>query len=430
MMGLIKLSCCLFLMLFVFGCGAPSEKKDISKPAIYGSYKSNVTAMVDVYTADHYTRRLKNGYGFYVAPDVVVAPLSLVKGAYRVKISPTGTSQMFPVKGYTAYDLNRNLVALKVQRKNNNFIKRYRFSDVPSDTLYTLFRKSRQLMVNKTKIDSLVQSDSVSYYAVEASLESGKPAFFLQHALAGMVLNDDGSSFRVIDACWIDTLLAHQLKQPKPVIDLSGKTNKVYPSYKTIQGFRIVTDQGAIVIRLYDDTPLYRDNFIKLVADQFYDSLLVHRVLRGFLIQTGAADSRYALPEDIVGWQGPGYTLPMKVVPGIFHKRGAVAASKLPDARNPRNTSDGSQFYIVSGRPFTDDELDDLEQEKGITYTAEQRRVYTTVGGAPYLDNDYTVFGEVVSGMSVVDRISMAQTDADDRPVDDIRIIRVEMIRK
>jgi cyclophilin family peptidyl-prolyl cis-trans isomerase len=366
-----------------------------------------------------------------VAPDVVVAPLSLVKGAYRVKFSPTGTKQMFTVKGYTAYDLSRNLVALKVQRKNDEFIKRYRFSNIPSDTLYTLFRKSRQLMVKKTKVDSLVQSDSVSYYAVQASLASGKPAFFSHHALAGMVLNDeDEDLFRVIDACWIDTLLAHQLKQPKPVIDLSGKSDKVYPSYTTIQGFRIVTERGTVVIRLYDETPKYRDNFIKLVSDQFYDSLLIHRVLRGFLIQTGAADSRYALPEDIVGWQGPGYTLPMKVVPGIFHKRGAVAASKLPDARNPRNTSDGSQFYIVSGRPFTDDELDDLEQEKGITYTAEQRRVYTTVGGAPYLDNDYTVFGEVVSGMSVVDEISMVQTDSDDRPVDDIRIIRVEMIRK
>jgi cyclophilin family peptidyl-prolyl cis-trans isomerase len=430
MMRLVKLSGSLFLLLFVFGCGAPSDKKEVFKPMAYGSYRSNVTAMVDIYTADHYTRRLKSGYGFYVAPDIVVAPLSLVKGAYRVKIAPTGTKQMFTVKGYTAYDLNRNLVALKVQRKNDDFIKRYRFSKEPSDTLYTLFRKSRKLMVAKTKVDSLVQSDSVSYYAVEASLESGKPAFFLQHALAGMVLKSEGSPFRVIDACWIDTLLAHQLKQYKPVIDLSGKTNKIYPSYTTIQGFRIVTERGAIVIRLYDDTPLYRDNFIKLVADQFYDSLLIHRVLKGFLIQTGAADTRYALPEDIVGWQGPGYTLPMKVIPGIFHKRGAVAASKLPDARNPRNTSDGSQFYIVSGRPFTNDELDDLEQEKGITYTAEQRRVYTTVGGAPYLDNDYTVFGEVVSGMSVVDKISMVPTNSDDRPVDDIRIIRVEMIRK
>jgi cyclophilin family peptidyl-prolyl cis-trans isomerase len=429
MMRLEKLFGYFFVLLLVFSCGAPS-KKEVSKPVVYGSYGSNVAAMVDISTADHYTRRLKNGYGFYVAPDIVVAPLSLVKGAYRVNISPTGTKQKFIVKGYTAYDLNRNLVALKVLRKNDKFIKRYRFSDLPSDTLYTLFRKSRQLMVQKTKVDSLAQSDSVSYYAVEASLESGRPAFFLQHALAGMVLNDEESPFKVIDACWIDTLLAHQLKQPKPVIDLSGKTNKVYPSFTTIQGFRIVTEQGTIVIRLYDATPLYRDNFIKLVADQFYDSLLIHRVLKGFLIQTGAADTRYALPEDIVGWQGPGYTLPMKVVPGIFHKRGAVAASKLPDARNPRNTSDGSQFYIVSGRLFTNEELDDLEQEKGITYTAEQRRVYTTVGGAPYLDNDYTVFGEVVSGMSVVDKISMVPTNPDDRPIDDIRIIRVEMIRK
>jgi cyclophilin family peptidyl-prolyl cis-trans isomerase len=197
-----------------------------------------------------------------------------------------------------------------------------------------------------------------------------------------------------------------------------------------VSGFKINTTMGNFVIRLYDETPAYRDNFIKLVSDDFYDSLLVHRIIKDFLIQTGAADTRNAGRDDVVGWQGPGYSIPMKVVPGIFHRRGAISASKLPSERNPRNFSDGSQFFVVCGRLFTDKELDDLEKEKGIKFTSEQRTVYKTIGGAPYLDGDYTVFGEVVSGMEVVDKIAGLKVYNVDRPEVDVRIRNIEILKK
>lgn len=405
-----------------------SQKSKEDKVVTFGSYQENVLGMVDIHTFDHYARRLNQGYGFYVADHVIVAPLSLIKGAYRVKIAPLGTTQMFDVAGYTAFDLTNNLVALRAQRKNQNYID-IKLEVPEEDTLYTLFRSSGRLMVRKS---TTVASDSVAYL-LKSALEVGKPAFFGNHALAGIVQCVDGDNCQqisVLKLASIQKLLKSQTAYPQPVIELSGKSDKVYTSYKEIAGFRFVTDMGNFTIRLFDETPLYRDNFIKLVEDQFYDSLLVHRVLANFLVQTGAADTRYATPEDVVGWQGPGYTLPMKVLPNIFHKRGAVAASKLPDARNPKNSSDGSQFYIVSGRIYTSHELDELETQKGIRFSSEQRRVYTTIGGAPHLDNDYTVFGEVWAGMDVVDRISGVETYQTDRPKKDIRIKRVETIRK
>lgn len=182
-------------------------------------------------------------------------------------------------------------------------------------------------------------------------------------------------------------------------------------------------------MRLLDQTPEYKENIIRLVTDQFYNSLLVHRVLSNYLIQTGAADSRHAGPDSQVGWQGPGYTIPMHLVPGIFHRRGMVAASKLPQDHNKSNRSDGSQFYIVSGRKFSNKDLDEIEKEYHKKFSAAQREVYSTVGGAPYLDDDYTIFAEVTSGMDVVDRIAALPLNGD-RPIQDVRIYRATLIRK
>jgi cyclophilin family peptidyl-prolyl cis-trans isomerase len=186
---------------------------------------------------------------------------------------------------------------------------------------------------------------------------------------------------------------------------------------------------GNITIKLFNETPEYRDNFIRLAKEGFYDSLLIHRVIADFGIQTGAADTRYADPDDNVGWKGPGYTIPAHIVPGLYHKRGMIGSPRKPDTKNRRRRSDGSQFYIVSGRKYFDEELDELEEQNNYTFSAEQRQAYKTVGGAPHLDGSYTIFGKVVSGMDVVDKIVKVETDKRWRPVKDIRIKRVVILK-
>jgi cyclophilin family peptidyl-prolyl cis-trans isomerase len=247
---------------------------------------------------------------------------------------------------------------------------------------------------------------------------------------------------------------------------------------------RIKTTEGDIIVKLYDDTPIHRDNFIKLVKKHYYDSLLFHRVIKGFMIQTGDPFSKNAKPGSRLGLGGPGYTLPAEIRAQHFHKRGALAAARQSDDVNPERRSSGSQFYIVQGRKYTPEQLDKLEKrlkaiyrndltmkfltdksnkayrdtldalakakktdeiikfrtrvyklalkkygKKDFAFTPEQRKIYTTVGGAPHLDGQYTVFGEVIKGMDVVDKIAGAKTDIYNRPLKDIRILKVEIVK-
>jgi peptidyl-prolyl cis-trans isomerase A (cyclophilin A) len=421
----------IFLLIFS-ACKSNAGKQNTGQSMPKGSYQENIKGMVEIHTYDHYNRPEKKGFGFFVDRDLVVTNLEWIKGAYKARITPPGTKDFHDVRGYTAYDHNLNLVLLKVKRNNPAYIETGG-SIRQSDTLYTLKRPSRNLFVVKGIAEQYQDLDSVGFWPVPDDMKKGKPAFRLNHEFMGIVqerIINDTLQKAVLSKKWIAQLLKKQSNTPKSIYELRTKTNKVYISYKKVSGFRIKTDVGNIVIRLYNETPEFRDNFIKLVSDQFYDSLLVHRVLKNFLIQTGAADSKYAGKDDVVGWQGPGYDLPSHIVPSLYHKRGAVAASKLPADRNPRNRSDGSQFFIVSGRIFTNGELDDIEKEKGFRFTPSQRKVYTTVGGAPYLDRDYTVFGEVVSGMDVADKIAAVETYGENRPVKNIRIKTIEIIKK
>lgn len=179
----------------------------------------------------------------------------------------------------------------------------------------------------------------------------------------------------------------------------------------------ISTKFGDITILLYNSTPKHRDNFIKLANSGFYDSLMFHRVIQNFMIQGGDPNSKKAVPGERIGSGGPGYEIDAEI--GAPHIRGAVAGARTP---NKLKKSSGSQFYIVTGKKLTDEDLNEMEASKNIKYNDAQRELYLKEGGYPYLDMEYTVFGEVISGMDVVDKISRVQKDEMDRPYEDIRM--------
>jgi len=190
------------------------------------------------------------------------------------------------------------------------------------------------------------------------------------------------------------------------------------------------TTFGDITIALYDETPEHKANFLKLVNDNFYDGLLFHRIIQGFMIQGGDPDSKNAKPGKQLGAGDIGYKIPAEIVKGRFHKRGAVAAAREGDQVNPQKASSGCQFYIVDGTVYDNDKMNMIAQRTGKVFSPEQVEAYTTVGGAPWLDGDYTVFGEVISGMDVVDKIAAQKKDGNDRPVEDIKIISTKIVKK
>ena len=192
----------------------------------------------------------------------------------------------------------------------------------------------------------------------------------------------------------------------------------------------IETSMGNMTVMLYDDTPLHRDNFVKLAESGFYEGLLFHRVINNFMIQAGDPMSKNAAPNARLGNGGPGYTIPAEIVyPTHFHKKGALAAARTGDNVNPKRESSGSQFYIVQGQKYTDMKLDQFEKALGKTFTNKERDAYVTVGGTPHLDNQYTVFGEVVEGLGVVDKIAAVETAPGDRPVEDVKIIKMTVVK-
>lgn len=242
---------------------------------------------------------------------------------------------------------------------------------------------------------------------------------------------------------------------------------------------KLETTMGDIVVELYNETPQHRDNFVKLVQEGYYDGVLFHRVIKDFMIQTGDGNSKTAGPDATLGDGDPGYTIPAEFVyPKYFHKRGALAAARTGDQVNPERRSSGSQFYIVTGKIYSSDELKMMTQrlatvkkqdifrrlvnenhaqietlqrnqdneglnelqnrliqqteaeaaQSPFSLTDEQIDAYTSVGGTPHLDGQYTVFGQVVEGMDVVDKIQNAQTGRMDRPVSDIKIVKATIL--
>lgn len=243
---------------------------------------------------------------------------------------------------------------------------------------------------------------------------------------------------------------------------------------------KITTSEGDIIVRLYDETPLHRDNFIKLAREGYYDGTLFHRVIKDFMIQGGDPDSKGAPFGKTLGTGGPDYTIPAEMVyPQRFHKRGALSAARLGDEVNPNRESSGSQFYIVWGKTYKPQELKQMERQMAMQqeqqvfnqlatahrqeildlrkardreglqalqdrlveqtkaqckaegapkFTPEQTEAYTTQGGTPFLDNQYTVFGEVEQGLDIVERIQQCETLANDRPKTDVVIEQVSVM--
>jgi cyclophilin family peptidyl-prolyl cis-trans isomerase len=195
-----------------------------------------------------------------------------------------------------------------------------------------------------------------------------------------------------------------------------------------------VTTDGTIIIRLSDSTPLHRDNFLRLVKSHYFDSLLFHRVIQYFVVQGGDPNSRTAHPGQPLGDSGLPYTVPAEFRVSLFHKRGVLAAARESDDINPQKASSSAQFYIVQGKKYTDSALDSVEIKRlKRKIPAAQREVYKSLGGVPFLDQNYTIFGEVVSGMATIDKIAAEPTskgEDKDRPLHDVRILSERLIKR
>ena len=197
---------------------------------------------------------------------------------------------------------------------------------------------------------------------------------------------------------------------------------------KSEQLIKIETSLGDMVIKLYNETPAHRDNLIKLCNDGFYKDQRFHRVMKDFMIQGGDPHSTGAEKGQRLGTGSPGYTVPAEFHEGLIHKKGAIATARKGDSVNPEQASHGSQFYLVQGRVHTHEEIDILTQRGVASFTEETAEIYMTLGGAPHLDGAYTVFGEVVKGLEIIDTISSRPTDAYNRPIEDV-IYSISLIK-
>ena len=437
----------LFIGFLLFSCGSKQEKQqeqqeqaEKTKAATQQKQETGwedvMSSIVELESYDG-NRILESGQGFFVGDNMVVTKYSLVSQANKVMISPFDTDEKFVVDKYVAFDRISDLIILKVDSVKRTPIKLFA-GTAPNGAKTSYIREpsGKTLQIFTGKLLNLATIQGSKIYRITNRIRKstfGTPIFVSNKKAIGIAYSDVVSykmQSLAIPAFIISKLLKEKYSEPLTLESLrSGTNEKIAAENRNIKGLVLETDRGDITIRLFNETPQYRDNFIKLVKENFYDSLLIHRVIKNFGIQTGAADTRSAGKGDIVGYKGPGYTIPSHIVPGLFHKRGMIGSPRKPDTKNRRRRSDGSQFYIVSGRKYFDKELNEIEEDNDYTFTPEQRRVYKTVGGAPHLDGTYTIFGEVVSGMDVVDAIEQVETDREWRPVEDIRLKNIRILR-
>lgn len=234
----------------------------------------------------------------------------------------------------------------------------------------------------------------------------------------------------LIAVCSVSIVNA-QVKKPKKKIVQKYKVAKPTVTVKpqsvfdtAITRVKITTSFGEMIVKLYNRTPMHRDNFIKLVKEHFYDSLLFHRVINTFMIQGGDPNSKNAEAGSFLGEGDVGYTIPAEFDSTLYHKRGALCAARTD---NPEKASSGCQFYIVQGKTFSDGQLDMLTMKNKVWFSPSKRMTYKMLGGTPQLDMNYTVFGEVESGLEVIDKIATTPRDDNNRPITDVRM-RMELL--
>lgn len=439
----VKILPIFLLTVFLVGCNSSVRKKENTASESSNQpteVKQQVTfpeLVPSVFRIDTYenNRILETGIGFFVSGDLAVTRLSFFTSATRATIEPFDEEKTYNVTGFVAFDRANDLILLKIEGLSKKSV-------VLSDSI--LHEKDKTVYFNKpqgntvplhegevTKYGTILGSKLYQITNQLRSKSTGSPVFNAKMeciGLAFMKVADYETQTFATPSVFISELI-QKAGNVQPLSALNQPVvNPGKPLNTKVKGLVIETDMGNITIKLYDSTPQYRDNFVKLVREGYYDDLLVHRVIKDFCIQSGAADTRLAEPDDVVGWKGPGYSLPAHIVPGLYHKRGVVGSPRKPDTDNSRKRSDGSQFYIITGRIYTDAELDDFEKESGHKYTEEQRNVYKTIGGAPHLDGSYTIFGEVVNGMDVADRISLVEVKSDMRPKKDIRVKKIRIL--
>lgn len=196
---------------------------------------------------------------------------------------------------------------------------------------------------------------------------------------------------------------------------------------KKVQLVEIKTTYGTMVVYLYDETPRHKENFLKLAGEGFYTGTTFHRVINKFMIQGGDPNTKSQESQHLAGQGGPGYTIDAEIIAGLLHRKGVLAAARMPDQMNPTKASSGSQFYIVHGQILSDDELEMAVRRRkmidpNFNYSSEQKEVYKTIGGTPWLDGEYTIFGEVISGLEVIDEIAKVRTIVNDKPAEDVKM--------
>ncbi|HMU02571.1 MAG TPA: peptidylprolyl isomerase [Saprospiraceae bacterium] len=227
------------------------------------------------------------------------------------------------------------------------------------------------------------------------------------------------------------------IKSGKHTVTLTAQSNKKVHKFSqeilvTISDECLIemnTNFGSMTIQLYDETPLHRDNFLKLIESGYYEGTLFHRVIKGFMVQGGDPDSKNAPEGKRLGLGGPAYNIPAEFNDTLVHIKGVLAAARQGDGVNPKKESSGSQFYIVQGKPVSATQLENFELQKGIKYTDKAKMIYQEMGGAPQLDKEYTVFGRVIDGLDIIDTIAEQATDNTDRPLKDVKIISVKVIK-